>query len=695
MPDGSNVRPSNIEVKPEYGIAERHIELLTGSADTPICFRVISQPDGRGETSARKINGTLADRWTELAELNREGWQIYLVVNEGGHNSAAIKRIRALFIDGDGIPLPETWHVEPSFLLHRDATHWHAYWPVDDTPVEQFSEAQRRLIAHYGTDPGIHDLPRIMRLGGSLHLKDPLNPILCTIEEHAACWAPTYSLAELMEGLPKIASHDPPKTDASKNQLAEDPLDLAAAVAVLANPNLDWDEWNTIGMAIHAATDGSEIGRALWLAFSAKSSKSDETDTLARWEHYSSSPATTIGAGKLYALAKEACPYFERPSHRRKPNEEVFADVDIPPPENELFATGKDRFLRNPPPIEELIPGLIEKHCVAYLSGPGGLSKSRVAFHWGACIHTGTPVYSRQVERATFVHVSYENGVDEDSRRHHTLLRRLEIATEALHDYVACDWKGRGPLLDISEAGEIAPTPLWGALEKRLLAIAGHKFIVFDSAYNVFSFRGNAKINETAVQRSIDWLDNQMARLDATGLMLMHPSTAGIARGDNSGWSVAWTNRPRVRLSFKPVDGRDDIVELSVPKRNNGPKGRPIMLHWHDGLLTPDVDATEQRAIYKAVIEIAKAAANGGRMLKKGTTAKQSGVDHATVDAVEHWCGIRVGLSEIHRMLARAEHDGFLVYQEYNKNQRGEDARAGYRPGSKDIDAPWDAGAGP
>ena len=59
-----------------------------------------------------------------------------------------------------------------------------------------------------------------------------------------------------------------------------------------------------------------------------------------------------------------------------------------------------------------------------------------------------------------------QNGADEDARRHHTLLRRLEIEPEALDDYTACDWKGRGPLLDISDAGEpgmytFTPINLW------------------------------------------------------------------------------------------------------------------------------------------------------------------------------------------------------------------------------------------
>lgn len=84
-------------------------------------------------------------------------------------------------------------------------------------------------------------------------------------------------------------------------------------------------------MAIWAAIEGSETGRALWLAFSAKSSKSnnnagqfDAAVAQARWKHYPTSPPTKIGAGTLFWLAEKACPGWMRPS---KHAHEARADV--------------------------------------------------------------------------------------------------------------------------------------------------------------------------------------------------------------------------------------------------------------------------------------------------------------------------------------------------------------------------------
>jgi hypothetical protein len=187
-----------------------------------MCWRFI-----KGRNDAHNFTGTVAEVWAELVKHNTLGYAIYAVVNEGGQDGGSIEKIRSNYIDADGVPFPERWHIKPSFFVIRDALHWHAYWRVDDCSVEAFETAQRRLIAHYGAqlgiadskakppvpgiDPAIHDLPRIMRVPGSVHLKG--EPILVHFEymdprikadparQRFPSW-PVYKLDELMAGLP-------------------------------------------------------------------------------------------------------------------------------------------------------------------------------------------------------------------------------------------------------------------------------------------------------------------------------------------------------------------------------------------------------------------------------------------------------------------------------------------------------------
>ncbi len=119
----------------------------------------------------------------QLATLNEKGAGIFVTVNETdgkARRAESIQSVRAVFIDADGTPRPKIWHHTPDFLTWRDPLHWHAYWIVDDCPLEQFTETQKRLANLYGTDPKIHDLPRVMRVPGFLHCKS--NPVLVHFE---------------------------------------------------------------------------------------------------------------------------------------------------------------------------------------------------------------------------------------------------------------------------------------------------------------------------------------------------------------------------------------------------------------------------------------------------------------------------------------------------------------------------------
>jgi RecA-family ATPase len=99
---------------------------------------------------------------------------------------------------------------------------------------------------------------------------------------------------------------DTPRTP---NEDAEaDPALVAAALASIPNDDLGWEEWNRIGMACWAATNGSDEGREAFEQWSAKSAKYNAQRTAARWRHYFKGPPNELGAGTLFYLAQEAAP---------------------------------------------------------------------------------------------------------------------------------------------------------------------------------------------------------------------------------------------------------------------------------------------------------------------------------------------------------------------------------------------------
>jgi hypothetical protein len=107
------------------------------------------------------------------------GYGFYITVNEtdlGGRARENIIRARAVYVDVDETPTEVVARLQnllaPSAIIKSSTGHLQIYWWVDETfQLDQFEPVQRALIAKLGTDPQVHDLPRVMRLPGSLHLK--------------------------------------------------------------------------------------------------------------------------------------------------------------------------------------------------------------------------------------------------------------------------------------------------------------------------------------------------------------------------------------------------------------------------------------------------------------------------------------------------------------------------------------------
>jgi predicted P-loop ATPase len=75
--------------------------------------------------------------------------------------------------------------------------------------------------------------------------------------------------------------------------------------AIPNNGATDWEQWNRIGMAVWAATGGSQAGKEAWSEWSAKNPAHDAKAVEERWANYRRSPPGQIGAGSLIYLARQ------------------------------------------------------------------------------------------------------------------------------------------------------------------------------------------------------------------------------------------------------------------------------------------------------------------------------------------------------------------------------------------------------
>jgi hypothetical protein len=83
---------------------------------------------------------------------------------------------------------------------------------------------------------------------------------------------------------------------------------LTLAMAMVPNPDCDWENWNKVGMALYAATCGSAEGFRLFDAWSQRSSKYNTAVTRAKWQALHGCPPNEIGAGTVFFLADAAVP---------------------------------------------------------------------------------------------------------------------------------------------------------------------------------------------------------------------------------------------------------------------------------------------------------------------------------------------------------------------------------------------------
>jgi putative DNA primase/helicase len=90
------------------------------------------------------------------------------------------------------------------------------------------------------------------------------------------------------------------------------PALVAAALEVIPNDDVGWDEWTRIGLAIWAATSGSDEGFDTFDHWSSKSGKYNSQRTRKRWREFHRSPPDRIGAGTLIHLASEADPEWRK-----------------------------------------------------------------------------------------------------------------------------------------------------------------------------------------------------------------------------------------------------------------------------------------------------------------------------------------------------------------------------------------------
>jgi Primase C terminal 1 (PriCT-1)/RepB DNA-primase from phage plasmid len=128
------------------------------------------------------LHGSLEKHYATLVELSQAGAGIFVTINKttlgGARDANNITEVRAQFVDCDGVLEDEIkagialLKLHPHIVTRSSPGKYHLYWCVIDAPLDGFRETQKQLILLFGSDPQVHDLPRVMRIPGFPHQKD-------------------------------------------------------------------------------------------------------------------------------------------------------------------------------------------------------------------------------------------------------------------------------------------------------------------------------------------------------------------------------------------------------------------------------------------------------------------------------------------------------------------------------------------
>src|SRR5262245_59565642 len=216
--------------------------------------------------------------------------------------------IRAVYAEMDiGEPLAP-WPIEPSMIVESSLGKYHVYWvvrPEEPLNAEEFNGIEMRLVETYGSDPNAKDLARRLRLPGTWNVKPGRPPHLVKLIDASGA---RYGREELLSAFPPPRKRKPtsPKKrplmgmhgrglDRFVGQQQDGPLYSISSD--------DYRDWLRVGMALHAESNGSADGLALWNAWSAKSEKWSSGVCAEKWKSFSGDRGIT--GGTIFGMAEE------------------------------------------------------------------------------------------------------------------------------------------------------------------------------------------------------------------------------------------------------------------------------------------------------------------------------------------------------------------------------------------------------
>lgn len=424
-----------------------------------------------------------------------------------------------------------------------------------------------------------------------------------TVTAVAAGLNPPICLADFVEQrlLPlhgsrpgKLSPNDPAATP---EVVAEQTVvDLRSALLSMRSD--DRDLWVRMGLALKTLSD---VGRGLWMEWSATSDKFDPQDAARTWDSFK---PTRTGYQVVFSEAQRNGWVNPQRSLTPAPDSGIFGTA-LPPMHGIPASVDLDPVATLEKNIVPMISVVDQANCfmphfvdmwiphnqVTLLAGHGGGGKSYVALSISVHVALGRQFGNLGTTQANVLFFSGED----DSQ---VLRQRLARICRALNiDPMQLD--GKLHLLDASDIDPalyrerrvglygfqqtVTETPLLDTLAL-LVKKLDVGLVVIDNASDTYD---GDEIKRASVRAFVRSLRQRIARPGRAVLLLAHINKESAKGGRSAGsedysGSTAWHNSVRSRLSLIP-DG-DNALKIEHVKVNYGIKAAPVGLEWRAGV---------------------------------------------------------------------------------------------------------------
>jgi RecA-family ATPase len=235
-----------------------------------------------------------------------------------------------------------------------------------------------------------------------------------------------------------------------------------------------------------------------------------------------------------------------------------------------------------------MIPG----RNVSTVAGDGGDGKTTLILQLAAAIAGDRPWLGHNPDPGPVLVVTAEDDEDEIHRRIAAISKSLMVDLSDLANLHIVPLAGLDAVMGAPEGRSpiIAPTAVFRGLVDLVERIEP-RLVVLDALADVYAGEENSR---TQVRQFVGQLRRLAIKNDLAVVLIAHPSLTGIASGNGTSGSTAWSNSVRARLYLERIkDDRGNEIDadlrvLRAKKSNYRPIGQGLRMRWQNGAFILD-----------------------------------------------------------------------------------------------------------